>query len=108
MVLKKSSSGLVQLNEKKVATNREVHLLFLDLTKAYDTVLVEKLWRGLEHSPIDNTIISGSVPRVKVGQVFQRGLEQPKARQGDDQVVIAQDTEDLDFMARILFREYEY
>jgi len=30
--------SLVQLNEKKVARNRETYLLFVDLTKAYDTV----------------------------------------------------------------------
>ncbi|XP_044751717.1 uncharacterized protein LOC123311711 [Coccinella septempunctata] len=66
--------SLMQLNEKKVATNREVHLLFVDLTKAYDSVPIQRLWGVLERSPIDNTILKaikqlydGSVSLVKVG-----------------------------------------
>ncbi|KAH1009120.1 hypothetical protein HUJ04_001531 [Dendroctonus ponderosae] len=79
--------SLVQFNEKKAATNREVHLLIVDLNKAYDTA---------ENLPVPNIAqdISESSPE-EVDESMQWN------------VVIAQDTEDLEFMARRLFREYE-
>jgi len=49
--------SLVRLNEKKVARNRETYLLFVDLTKAYDTVPGQKLCQVLERSRINVTLI---------------------------------------------------
>ncbi|XP_044760773.1 uncharacterized protein LOC123318222 [Coccinella septempunctata] len=146
-----------QINEKKTATNREVHLLFVDLTRAYDTVPIKKLWQVLEMSPINSTAISAikqlygqSYSRVKLGKSLSPTFTVTKGlRQGcclsttlfkiylnealkrwrrschgmgiqltddtalytlhfaDDQVVIAQDKEDLEFMSRRLFEEYQ-
>jgi hypothetical protein len=36
-----------QVIEKRNATNQETHLLFVDLTKAYDSILILKLWEVL-------------------------------------------------------------
>lgn len=49
---------IMQLNETMTARNHEIHLLFVDLTKAYDTVLLGKLWEVLEKSPVNTTAIS--------------------------------------------------
>lgn len=50
--------SLSELNNKKLATNINLNLLFVDLTKAYDIVLIQKLWKILEKSPINNTVLS--------------------------------------------------
>jgi hypothetical protein len=34
---------ITQMIEKKKATNRELHILFIDLTKAYDSIPLNKL-----------------------------------------------------------------
>jgi len=39
---------VTQMIEKKKATNRELHLLFIDLTKAYDSIPLNKLWEILD------------------------------------------------------------
>jgi len=36
-----------QVIEKRNATNQETHLLFVDLTKVYDSILILKLWEVL-------------------------------------------------------------
>lgn len=66
--------SLTQLNGKKVARNREAHLLFVDLSKAYDTVPIQKLWQVLQNSPINNTAIKAikqlyhqAFSRIKIG-----------------------------------------
>ena len=46
-----------QVIEKRNATNQETHLLFVDLTKAYDSILILKLWEVLGESNINNTLI---------------------------------------------------
>ena len=149
--------SLTQINEKKVATNRDVHLLFVDLTKAYDTIPVQKLWQVLEKSPINNTVITAvkqlydqATSRIKLGNKLSENFLVTKGlRQGcclsptlfkiylnealkrwrracggmgiqlnddktlytlhfaDDQVVVASDKEDLEFMTSRLFKEYE-
>jgi hypothetical protein len=44
---------ITQMIEKEKATNRELHLLFIDLTKAYDSVPLNKLWESLDKSTIN-------------------------------------------------------
>lgn len=39
------------------AVNKEVYLLFVDLKKAYNSVLLAKLWEALETTNINVTII---------------------------------------------------
>jgi hypothetical protein len=44
---------ITQMIEKKKATNRELHLLFIDLTKAYDSIPLNKLWETLDRLAIN-------------------------------------------------------
>jgi hypothetical protein len=46
---------ITQMIEKKKATNRELHLLFIDLTKAYDSVPLNKLWETLDGLAINTS-----------------------------------------------------
>jgi len=46
-----------QTIEKKKATNWELHLLFIDLTKAYDSILLNKLWETLDGLAINTRLI---------------------------------------------------
>jgi hypothetical protein len=48
---------ITQMIEKKKATNRELHLVFIDLTKAYDSVPLNKLWEPLDKSTINTRLI---------------------------------------------------
>ena len=62
-----------QIVEKRNATNQETHLLFVDLTKAYDSIPILKLWEVLGESNINNTLIIalqnfyGNTAQVKIG-----------------------------------------
>lgn len=146
---------LSQLIDKKIAVNQEVHLLFIDLSKAYDNIPITKLWEALEQTGISITIIKaiknlykGSISKIKIGNKISSGFEVTKGlRQGccispslfkiyiqqtlkmwkrkcagmgipmendtlyslqfaDDQVILAQDYEDLQYMTRKLIEEY--
>jgi len=76
--------------EKKKATNRELHLLFIDLTKAYDGVPLNKLWETLDRSAINTRLIEaikslykGSNSKIKIGNLSTKGLKVTKGlRQG--------------------------
>lgn len=145
--------NLEQLAEKKVATNRKIHLLFIDLTKAYDNVPISKPQQVFEQTNINNTIITAIkqlyenfISKVKIGntlsvfpseKVLDKGavyrfclslvyyskfiqikhngeglveynqtMKQPFIHFADDQIVV-QDIEDLEFMNRHQFEEYE-
>jgi hypothetical protein len=43
--------------EKRNATNQETHLLFVDLTKAYDGIPILKFWEVLRELNINNILI---------------------------------------------------
>lgn len=57
---------LKNLIEKRVERGREVHLVFVDLQKAYDTVPLNKLWPAMEKNRISKTYIS-AVRKVYCG-----------------------------------------
>jgi len=62
--------------EKRNATNQETHLLYVDLTKAYDSIPILKLWEVLGKSNINNTLIKvlqnlyGNTAQVKTGNTL--------------------------------------
>jgi len=142
--------------EKKKATNRKLHLLFIDLTKAYDSIPLNKLWEILDGLAINIRLIEaikalyeGSSSKITIGNLITKCFIVTKGlRQGcslwptlfkiylervlrnwkrrcqpmgipvqnthlyllnfaDDQVLIAQDHDDMEFMARKLKEEYE-
>ena len=64
---------ITQLIEKKKATNRELHLLFIDLKKAYDSIPLNKLWETLDGLAINTRLIEaikalyeGSSSKIKI------------------------------------------
>lgn len=147
---------LQQLIEKKMAKNRAVHLAFIDLKKAYDSVPRIKLWETMQKVGIPKELIKATKNLYKCNRVnikmgnkisgtfrttkgllqgcstsptlFKIFLEEtlkPWKRKceemgvpirddhlytlsfADDQVVIAQDEEDLSYMVRKLEEEYK-
>ena len=48
---------ITQVIEKKKATNMELHLLFIELTKVYDSVPLNKLWEAIDRSTINTRLI---------------------------------------------------
>jgi len=70
---------ITQMNEKKKATNRELHLLFIDLNKTYVSVPLNKLWEALDKSPINKRLIEaikslykGSSSKIKIGNLIKK------------------------------------
>jgi len=70
---------ITQMIEKKKVTNRELHLLFIDLTKAYDSVPLNKLWEPLDKSTINTrlmeaikTLFKGSSSKIKIGNLITK------------------------------------
>lgn len=63
-----------QIIEKRSAVNLETHMLFIDLTKAYDNIPMCLLWEALHHTNINQTLITAvknlyadSVSKIKTG-----------------------------------------
>jgi len=48
---------ITQMIEIKKATDRELYLSFIDLTKAYDSAPLKKLWENLNESNINARLI---------------------------------------------------
>ena len=61
---------LKQLMEKKMVVDQPLHLLFVDLEKAYDSVPLQNLWKALEHCNISNSIIR-TIKRLYENSFFQ-------------------------------------
>ena len=68
--------------EKKKATNRVLHLLFIDLTKAYDSVPLNNLWETLDKSAINTRLIEtlkslykGTSSNIKIGNLFTKDFK---------------------------------
>jgi len=71
--------------EKKKATNRELHLLFIDPTKAYDSVPLNKLWETLDRSTINTRLIEaikslykGPSSKIKTRNLLQKASKLPR------------------------------
>ena len=147
---------LKQMIEKTLAHNSELHIAFIDLKKAYDSIPINRLWTAMERSRVNDKYINAVKKMYKGGMscVKSRGrmtdmfYVNKGLRQGccvsptlfkiyinaalerwcrkcqhmgvhlgresiftllfaDDQVVIAEDEEDLEYMLRKLIEEYE-
>lgn len=147
---------ITQVIEKKTAWNQELHLLFVDLKKAYDSVPLQQLWESLEKTSINMELIKSvkalyeqPMTKIKIGSTITEGFTTTKGlKQGcclsptlfkiylesalnewkkkcgnmgmplnesilytlcfaDDQIVIAQDHDDMNYMMRKLIEEYE-
>lgn len=147
---------LKQLIEKYLGRNQEVHLMFIDLKKAYDNIPIKKLWRVLQETNINQNLITAlknlyneSKSQIKIRNKLSKAFNVDKGlRQGccvsptlfkiyisqalqrwkkkcrpmgidigdihlytlqfaDDQVIVANDRDDLEYMARKLQQEYE-
>lgn len=48
---------LTQVIEKITAVNKELHILYVDLQKAYDSVPLTKLWESLKATNINTNLI---------------------------------------------------
>jgi len=143
-------------DREKMAVDRPLHLLFVDLEKSYDSVPLQNIWKALECYNISSNIIRAikslyekSFSKIKIGKQLSSGFYLTKGlRQGcslsptlfkiyiqnaldnwqkkcakmgleiqdttiysllfaDDQLLIAQDYEDLEYMTRKLIDEFE-
>ena len=78
------------IDRKKKVTNKNLHLLFIDLTKAYDSVPLQKLFITLDEIKIDTKLITavknlykGGISKIKIGNKIAKGIEVTKGlRQG--------------------------
>ncbi|XP_049809026.1 uncharacterized protein LOC126252198 [Schistocerca nitens] len=147
---------LQQIIEKKMVRAQPIHLVFIDIEKAYDSVPLSSLWKALISIGINPRIIKAiqnlyknSISKIKIGKYLSHGFQVTKGlRQGcsisptlykiytevtlqnwkkkchamgipindrtiyslqiaDDQLIIAQDYEDIEYMTRKLIQEYK-
>ena len=81
---------LKQLIEKKMSVDQPLHLLFVDLEKAYDSVPLKNLWKALKPYNSSNSIImatkrlyENSFFKIKIGKQLSPGFYLTKGlRQG--------------------------
>jgi len=73
---------ITQMTGKKKTTNRELHLLFIDLPKAYGSVPLNKLWETLDRSSVNTSLIEavkslykGSSSKIKIGNLITQGFK---------------------------------
>lgn len=145
-----------QIIEKKTIRAQPLHLVFIDIEKAYDNIPTSKLWKVLKLKKINPTLIeaiqklySESYVQVKMGKYLSKGFQTNKGlRQGccisptlykiytekaieewkkkckpmgiplddnstiytlqfaDDQLILAQEFEDIEYLTRKLIQEY--
>ncbi|XP_063929530.1 uncharacterized protein LOC135141885 [Zophobas morio] len=106
---------LQQIIEKRTSRNLPTHIVFIDLEKAYDTVPLKTLFETLTKADLSKIYIEAimNMYRNAKGAIKMRNtISDPfpvtkGLRQGYDQVIIANDEEDMDYMIRKLTAEYE-
>jgi hypothetical protein len=66
---------------ENMVVNQPLHLLFVDLETAYDSVPLENLWKALEHYNTSNSIIraikklyENSFSKIKFGKHLSSGF----------------------------------
>ena len=50
--------ALGQLIEKSIEFNKPIHIVFIDFTKAFDSIKLDKLWEILDRTPINKNYIN--------------------------------------------------
>lgn len=81
---------LRQVTDKRLAHNLETHLVYVDLSKAYDSVPLVKMWEAMERQGIKNIYINtvrnlytGNTSRIKIGRMLSKSFTVDKGlRQG--------------------------
>jgi hypothetical protein len=73
---------ITQVVVKRKTINRELHLLFIDLTKTYDSVPLNKLWETLDRSTVNTRSVESvkslykrSIPKIKMGNLIAKGFK---------------------------------
>lgn len=76
---------LTQITEKRIERGGETHLLFVNLSKAYDTIPVKQMWKILEATHINVTVITALkqlyqyiVSNIKNGNRLSSGVKVTK------------------------------
>lgn len=78
-----------QIIDKRIATWKKLHLLFIDLSKAYNSILLIKLWKALKYTLISHAMITAikqtykdSTVKIKLDQRLQmiQHHKRPKER----------------------------
>ncbi|XP_030751615.1 uncharacterized protein LOC115879109 [Sitophilus oryzae] len=103
---------LTQILETKTAFDQEVHILFVDLKKAYDSIPLGRLWETLQQSNMNtnNKDLLGKYTERKCSYMRLPVDDDTTVyilSFADDQAVVAQDIEDLECMTRKLNEDYE-
>ena len=64
-----------------MSVDQPLHLLFVELEKAYDSVPLKNLWKALKHHNISNSIImvikrlyENSFSKIKIGKQLSPGF----------------------------------
>jgi hypothetical protein len=81
---------ITQMIQKKKATNKELYLIFYDLTKAYVSVSLNRLWETLDKSTVNTRLMEaikslhkGSSSKIKIGNLITKEFKVNKRlRQG--------------------------
>lgn len=148
--------SLKQISEKCIARGKELHVIFIDLKKAYDSVPHVKLWEAMKRANIDAYIIktirnmydkaniqvkvnnhlstpfkinkglkqgctiSPTLFKIFLNQTLKNWMKKCKNMGvrlndekihtllfADDQLILAEDEDDANYMLRKLIEEYE-
>jgi len=76
---------ITQMIEKTKAPNRKLYLIFIYLTKTYDSVQLNKTWETLDKSNVNTRFMEaikslhkGSSSKIKIGNLITKGLKVTK------------------------------